>query len=54
MRELLSIAADIATVITAICAAGIFLRINIYLSSDSSKSATQRASGTGNSQNIKQ
>lgn len=54
MRELLSIAADIATVITAICATGILLRINIYLNSDSSKSATQRANGTGNSQNIRQ
>lgn len=54
MRELLSIAADIATIITAICATRILLRINIYLNSDSSKNATQRASGTSNSQNIKQ
>lgn len=54
MRELLSIAADIATIITAVCATGIFLRINIHLNSDSSKNATQRASGTGNSQKIKQ
>ncbi|NMG28443.1 hypothetical protein [Aromatoleum evansii] len=54
MRELLSIVADIATIITALCATGILVRINIYLSSNSSKNAAQRASGTGNNQNIKQ
>lgn len=54
MQELLSIAADIATIVTAICATGIYLRININLHSDSRKNATQRASGTGNTQNIKQ
>lgn len=53
MRELLSIVADVATIVTAICAAGVLVRINIYLNSNSSKNASQRANGTGNSQNIK-
>jgi hypothetical protein len=54
MQEILSIFADIATIITAICATGIFMRVNIHLSNNSSKNATQHISGTGNSQNIKQ
>lgn len=54
MREILSILADIATIVTAICATGILVRINIHLSNNSSKNAAQRAIGAGNSQNIKQ
>jgi hypothetical protein len=54
MREILSILADIATIVTALCATGILLRINIHLSNNASKNADQRASGTNNKQNIKQ
>lgn len=54
MREVLSIIADIATIVTAICATGILVRVNINLSNTSSKNADQRASGTNNRQNIKQ
>jgi hypothetical protein len=54
MREIISILADIATIITAISATGILVRITIHLSNNSSKNAAQRAIGTGNSQNIKQ
>lgn len=54
MREVLSILADIATIVTAICATGILVRVNIHLSNNSSKNADQRASGTSNRQNIKQ
>jgi hypothetical protein len=54
MRELLSILADIATIVTALCATGILVRINVHLNNNSSKNAAQRASGKNNSQNIKQ
>lgn len=54
MREVLSIAADFASIVAAVSAAGIFFRIRIYLNSNSSKNANQRANGTGNTQNIKQ
>lgn len=54
MQATLSVLADIATIITAICAAGVLVRVNVYVSKNSSKSAEQKASGTGNSQNIKQ
>lgn len=52
MREFLSIAADIATIIAAISAVGIFYKININISSE--KNASQSAKGNGNSQNIRQ
>ena len=54
MREILSILADVATIVTALCATGILVRINIHLSNNASKNADQRASGTNNKQNIKQ
>ena len=54
MREILSILADIATIVTAVCATGILVRVNIHLRNNSSKNADQRASGTNNRQNIKQ
>lgn len=54
MREILSILADLATIVTAICASGILIRVNIHLNNNSSKNATQRANGASNSQNIKQ
>jgi hypothetical protein len=52
MRELLSILADIATILTAISAAGILYKININISSE--KTANQSAKGSGNTQNIRQ
>jgi hypothetical protein len=54
MREILSILADIATIVTALCATSILVRINVNLSNNESKNADQRASGTNNNQNIKQ
>lgn len=54
MQEILSILADIATIITAVFATGIFVKIKIHLNNNSSKNATQRVNGTNNHQKIKQ
>ncbi|SFH61916.1 hypothetical protein SAMN05216299_1394 [Nitrosospira sp. Nsp14] len=54
MRELLSILADIATIVTAICATGILVKVNVSLKSTTDKRAKQIAKGTANTQNIAQ
>ena len=54
MRELLSILADIATIVTALCATGILMQVKIDVKNSKDKNATQNAKGTSNTQNIKQ
>jgi hypothetical protein len=54
MRELLSIIADIATIVTACCAVGFLIKINVNVSDVGNKKANQSAKGDGNSQNIRQ
>jgi len=52
MRELLSILADIATIVTAVCATGILVKVNISIKNSADKKASQVAKGNDNSQNI--
>lgn len=54
MREILSIAAEIATIITAICATGILVKISINVDNSSNKRASQNAKGESNRQSIRQ
>lgn len=54
LREFLSIAADIATIVTAFCAAGVLIKLNVNINSSTSKRADQSAKGTSNTQNVSQ
>lgn len=54
MREYLSIAADMATIITAFCAAGYLIKISFSVNNSSSKRAAQNANGDSNRQKISQ
>jgi hypothetical protein len=54
MREYLAIAADVATIITAFCAAGYLIKISVSVSANTSKRATQTAKGDSNKQRINQ
>jgi hypothetical protein len=54
MREYLAIAADIATIVTALCAASYLIKISISVNATSSKRASQVAKGDSNKQKISQ
>jgi|GEM_PF-6934157 hypothetical protein len=53
-KEILSVVADVATIITAILATGIFLKINVVITDNGNKTAKQAAIGSGNKQSVKQ
>ncbi len=53
-KEILSVLADVATIITAILATGIFLKINVVVSDNGNKTAKQTAMGSDNKQSVKQ
>lgn len=54
IRELLSIAADIATIITAFAATSIAIKTNIKIGNIGQKNTDQVARGNNNKQSIKQ
>lgn len=52
VKELLSILADIATIITAVCATSILFKINVTLN-NSGNTTNQTAKGNNNRQNAR-
>jgi hypothetical protein len=54
MKEILSIIADVATIVTALCATGILVKINVNIKDSENKKANQIAKGKSNNQKISQ